>query len=745
MRPKLYLRILQIGLIASLFFVLFVFKGLLFPYISSKQLSFNILMEVLAALWLVFILRYPAYRPKLNLIAYGLVAYFAVILLSSFTGVDFNLSFWGDVERMLGFFHLFHFLIFFFILITVFRTWEEWRVLLAASVGAAMIVSLIGLFGKNPYSTIGNTAYVSGYLIFNIFFAVILFFRSRESWRYAFLVPLLVMLWQFKNMRTSGAIIGLAVSLFLMAVIIGFLHEQKKIRLWILSAAAAALIVVVFVFSQQQSSWFQNSFLRNLTTQKTTFQTRLLSWEGAWRDFDNHPLLGTGFGNYGIIFDRQFQPEFFNYDRVETYFDRAHNNLIDIASTTGLAGLLTYLSIFVFALIYLFRQLKAGGFKIGDGQPQGRRNLEIVILIGLMAAYFVQNLAVFDSFVTYIALMVMLGFIIWLPVEKELAISDPEEEEEPAAWLSGAREGWALVIVFIIAWICISTFNLRPWKMLNGVIMGYSQIVVGRTVDGLESFKTSLTGTPLDRDGRATLINLAAANPILFTSLPAESMLETYEYVLDLAHQNLLYNPKDNLFQLQLSQMYDLGARLFYEDEARRAEYSAKSLEFAEQAIESSPGRIPVYFSKAQSLLVQEKLDEAIATLEYAASLNPDYPNTYCRLGQMYGLAEDTDKSIEALSKCIDGGAVNQLGSANSLMVTASFLVEQEAYAQAIVVVEKLVESYDKDPEIWFNLAKLYLMVDEEVKAKIAANRAIALDPDFAIQAEYLFGAVNSD
>ena len=116
MSEKSYLRILQAGVIASLFIVLFVFPSLLFPYISSKQLSFNILMEILAAVWLVFILRYPAYRPKLNLIIYGLLSYFAVILISAFTGVDFNLSFWGDIERMLGFFHLFHFLIFFFII-----------------------------------------------------------------------------------------------------------------------------------------------------------------------------------------------------------------------------------------------------------------------------------------------------------------------------------------------------------------------------------------------------------------------------------------------------------------------------------------------------------------------------------------------------------------------------------------------------------------------------------------------------
>jgi hypothetical protein len=263
MSSKTYLRILQGGLIFSLFFVLFVFSDLLFPYISSKQFSFNILMELLLAVWLVFIWRYPSYRPKLNLMLVGLVSYFAVILLSCFTGVDFNLSFWGDVERMLGFFHLFHFLIFFFILITVFRTWREWQILFISSITAAVIVSLVGLFGKDEYSTIGNTAYVSGYLIFNLFFTAIIFFRNSSKWKYLYLLPVFVMFMQFKNMHTSGAIIGLAVSIFLAALLIGFLHSNKKVKYSLLSISALMIIVVAVIFSQQQAAWFQNSFLKN--------------------------------------------------------------------------------------------------------------------------------------------------------------------------------------------------------------------------------------------------------------------------------------------------------------------------------------------------------------------------------------------------------------------------------------------------------------------------------------------------
>jgi FtsH-binding integral membrane protein len=127
MSPKTYLRILQGGIALSLLAILFVFKELLFPYITSKQLPFNIIMEFLFVIWLVFIMRYPKYRPKKNLITYGLIAYFLAILASCVVSVDFNLSFWGDAERMLGFFHLAHFLVFYLVIITAFRNWKDWQ------------------------------------------------------------------------------------------------------------------------------------------------------------------------------------------------------------------------------------------------------------------------------------------------------------------------------------------------------------------------------------------------------------------------------------------------------------------------------------------------------------------------------------------------------------------------------------------------------------------------------------------
>ena len=735
MPAKTYLRILQGGLIASLLIVFFVFKDLLFPYITSKQLSFNVLMEFLLAVWLVFIYRFPQYRPKKNLIVYGLIAYFLAIAASCIVSVDSILSFWGDSERMLGFFHILHFFIFYLILVTVFRSWKEWQALFASSVVVATIVALGGIFGNHIYGSIGNTAYVSGYLIFNIFFALILFLRSEyQGWRWLYVLPVAIMLLEFWKCRTSGAIIGLSVSVLLLLFLLGLFHKNKKLRRSSLAVFVVAVIGVIMLFSQSDKAWFQNSFLRGLTTQKVTFQTRLISWKAAAADFKNHAVFGTGFGNYAVIFDKHFDSKFLSYTRSETYFDRAHNNIIDIASTTGSLGLATYLSIFVAALYHLWAEFKKNGKRAGRGDAQSRHNLEIIVIVALLAAYFIQNLAVFDSFVTYIGLMIVLGFIYWLHFNEE------NQDEEPAAvkrfTMDRDWEWVILIALFIIMYIFTNATNLKPWRMFKGVITGYSYVAAGQLSNGVAAYKAALTDTPLDRDGRGTLINLVAMNPEALKSVSAAEAASILDYTISLSQKNVDESPHDSLTQMQAAQILDTAARYYINDLTKFKQYSSAAIEAMDKSIEASPGRAPIYLVKAQMLLARGQQKEAIEIVNYAISLNPEYPEGYCRLAQFYIFLKDQPKSgvteqdmAEPMTKCAELDGLGDLNSGPLLVAAINFFANELDYPNALKAAEKLAAIYDTDAQIWINLAKLYMIAGENEKAQTAADKAISLDP----------------
>jgi O-antigen ligase/tetratricopeptide (TPR) repeat protein len=750
MSAKTYLRILQGGLILSLLIVFFVFRDLLFPFITSKQLPFNILMEILLAIWLVFILRYPAYRPRRSYISIGLLAYLAAILASCAVSVDFNLSFWGDAERMLGLFHLTHFFIFYLILITAFRSWREWSVLLLSSVIVATGVSLIGLFGPDIHSTIGNTTYVSGYLIFNLFFAAILFIRSRNCGRWLYLLPVAIMLVEFGACRTSGAFIGLTAGVLLFIFLLGAFHKKRAWRRTALIAASSLILVFIILFSNQSAPWFKNSFLRDLSFAKPTFQTRLISWRAAVKDFKNHRLFGTGFGNYAVIFDKHFDSKFFSYATTETYFDRAHNNLIDIGSTTGLVGLITYLSIFAAALYYLIREFKKNGGRIGIDESGARRNLELSLIIALLGAYFVQNLAVFDSFVTYIGLMMILGFIYWRSTGAEQAGDETENEENEEDGLATTRpvrlgptwENIVLIIFLAGALFFAYQFNIKPWRTFAGVIEGYSNITSGRVAAGFDAYHKALRGGPLDRDGRTTFINLAVYDQAMLDSLTPASAAEFMEYAIDLARQNVAQSPFDSLIQMQLAQILDMTARFYYAkypNPEKVSEYSAAAMDAMEDSLAASPGRAPVHIVKAQMLLSRGEPEEAIKTIEHAISLNPDYPEGYCRLAQFFMVLGKDDEKYEMkirepLDKCAELNGAVSIGSPTLLMDIITYYSEAGDYEKALYFAERLAEIYGEETLVQFNLAKLYLIVGQDDRAEeiIAGLLSTGLDAQAA-------------
>jgi O-antigen ligase len=733
MPQKTYLAILKSGIYLSLLSVFLVSSKLLFPYITSKQIYFNILIEILLVFWIALIIKYPSYRPKQSWITIGLISYFAAILISSIFSIDFNLSFWGDVERMLGFFHVLHFLFFYFIVITVFREWKDWKILLIISVICAVIVSFYGLANMH-YSTIGNTAYVSGYLIFNIYFALLLFIREKnKGLRWIYLISIPIMLLEFNKANTSGAIIGLGISIFAFFFLLAVFGKNKKLRIYGLASFAIAVLLVAMIFINKESNLVKNNnFLsrltRNVSLQKVTFQTRLISWKAAAKDFKNHPVLGTGYGNYAITFDKYFDPKFYNYTRAETYFDRAHNNLIDIASTSGILGLLSYLSIFL-----------AAGYYIISGYRKGKISLiEFSLITSLIIAYFIQNLAVFDSLVTYIGLMATLGFVYWLvtdptqpsPSKGEGINSSPSlrRRGEGEVNVSGNKEFYAFLVAGLIIFFVLYQYNLKPLKMLKGVINGQIAFSQQDIAGGYEIYKKALSyDTILDRDGRDSFVRLLT-NATVLKQINEEKAKEIADYAISLAERNVQYNFEDSLMQVTLAQILNTAVVVYSDDAAAASDYGRRALLAADKSIAASPGRIPHYFQKAQILLTLGKGEEAIETLKYAERLNEDYYESTCMLAKVQIILEKKE-GYESMNKCIDKGGVGQLSPAGFVGQLINYYYENKDNPRVLKLYERLAQLDSSNAKVWANLAKLYAEAGEKEKAVETAEKVAELDP----------------
>lgn len=784
MSQKIYLWILKVGSLLAFMSVFLINKNFLFPYITSKQIYFNILIELLAIFWVALIVKYPEWRPKKSYITCGLIGFFVVMLASCFTSVDWNLSYWGDIERMLGFFQVVHFLFFYLIIITVMRTKEDWKYFMIASVVAAVINALYGLT-ISAFTTIGNTAYVSGYMIFNLFFAVWLFIKE-EYWpfRVGYALAAIAILQTFLRAHTSGAHVGLAIGIFVSLFLYALLVKNKKLKIYGLSAFAIFIIAVIFLFATSNSLLKDTSIgqmIRTISVNKVTFQTRLISWTAAAKDFKNHPILGTGYGNFAIIFDKYFTPKFYDYTRGETYFDRAHNNVVDIASTTGGLGLLSYLLIFV-----------AAGYYLVKGYREDKIDLtNLTIISGVLVAYFVQNLAVFDSLVTYISLMMVLGYLYWLVNRedikqekyKELNLSkfivlavfgvamfvivywnnfagtDMQQSGNQTfmfflillmlalvylCWLMISddmiighdknfenKELAALIVVGLIMLTIIYQYNLKFIKMLEATIDGQRAWSQGDMLLTYNYYKTALSyNTPLDRDSRSTFLRLFASGPQAINITDKNKGNEILDFAISEGKKNIALGPHDSMMQMELAQVYETAAEYNYNDTAKAKSYSDQALEAINKSIDASPGRVPIYFIKSQIYMVMNDQKNAIDTLRYATSLSPTYYESFCQLANVLLYYKDAG-GYSAMDTCIDKGGVGILSPAGYVKSLAGYYADKKDWPRAIACYERLTTLSDKDASIWADLAKLYSMDKQNDKAREAALKAAELNPDY--------------
>ena len=113
-----------------------------FPYIVGKALYIRALVEIAFVFWLVLAFWYPSHRLPRSWIVPILGVYVFIVLLSSLTGVSPQRSLWSTYERMQGWIDLAHWFAFTVVMVSVFRSFRDWRALLQFNLGVSFIMGL---------------------------------------------------------------------------------------------------------------------------------------------------------------------------------------------------------------------------------------------------------------------------------------------------------------------------------------------------------------------------------------------------------------------------------------------------------------------------------------------------------------------------------------------------------------------------------------------------------------------------
>ena len=715
---------IKIGLGAVLFVPLFVSDSMFFPFITAKNFPFRIIVEILAALWIILALRDQSYFPKRSWLFISVAALLGVIALATVFGVDVSRSFWSNYERMEGLLGQLHIFAYFLILISVFKTEKDWwrffhiSFLASLLVGGYALLQLAGTLQIHQGSTridatLGNATYFAVYLLFHVFLALYYFLKAPErAWKVAYAALFLFEVFLLYQTATRGAILGFIGGIIIFGLLYGFLSKEKTARIFALGAISVIILAALGFYLARDSQLVQGNEtlrrLRNISLADDTTQSRFYIWNMSFQAFKERPILGWGPENFTVIFSKYFDPRMW---KQEPWFDRAHNAVFDWLVAGGVLGLAAYLSVFGSAFYILFKKYRER--KILE--------TELSVFAALLAGFFFQNLFVFDQLTSYVMLFAVLGYIHYFAVA----------ESSPAKNISRISIGASQVYSAAALIALLSTlyfFNVKPLIANFSLISALESANAGRFEEAQKLFRRSIDLSPLGkreaREQYAHFSSLIASHSEIPEAVRASALNESIAEMKALTDAS----PRDSRGYLFLGSVLSAAGQ------------RAEAIAAFEKALELSPKKQQIIFLVAQVYAEGGRYEEAVGLAKMGAELDPTYTDAAHNLITLQIVA---GKNEDALRGIRDLRARN-LVSADNLKSWASIFASRKNYVAAIDLYKQAVELAPTDIQMRINLAASYYESGQLNLAISEIQKAIAVDPSFKAQGEEFIRQLSS-
>src|SRR3989338_697355 len=767
---KFCYKFLRYGLLVAVFMPLVIFRNSFSPFNFGKVIVFRILVELLLVAYVWLAIRYKEFRiwniefgiirkatnSKFqipNSIFWALTLFTASYATSAFLGVNWHQSFWGYWERMGGLFTWLHFYVFLIILISVFKSKEDWLAILWLSVIAAAISTFYGFFQKfsvggilganerlRIFGTLGNPAAFAGYLLFNFYFA--LYLRSQFSNKKirCFLAGMSVL---FLMAIFMTAVRGAALALVISMVTYLFLDRRnlfKRINktphitsyVW----GLIVLITSVFLLSPYLSKWRSFERLTDFSLNQPTVQQRITVWKIALNGIFDSSIIpnskfyfGWGPENFSSVFSAHYDPEI-SKSNTEI-FDKAHNMPLEIGSTQGLIGLLFWL----FLMACLWQAfIQSGNY----------------LFCSLTVAYLVHNLFFFDLFSSYLMFFILLGFGI-STVGKRVA-------EGSLISLGSIRklsfQAGMAVITTILSSALIFYANIKPALANFYTTRGYVLLYQGNGDTAFDYFDRAFS--------RAVWSEKDIYKK--FSESLIDFVFRNKQFLKKEENQSYFKRLTDGL-EKEVGKSRFEHSSYQYLYKAYRAEYllaegSSKKVlrseELLKRGIKTLPLALPLYYELADFYIENKRYDDAIHVLEGVSSSAKDLSAVKFKLGAAFLLknlpgSENSDSlrdsfAAEPLSEFLLPGLSMQNRNnsefkkgldlileainvgyypAEEVDFLARSLEQNKRYPDLITFYLKLSE---KNPQYFVHISYTYLLLGDRKNSKLFADKALALD-----------------
>jgi len=697
-------------------------SGVVYPYLTPKTFllqGFGIL--ALAAFVYLALLGQPFFYKRLRAPATWIPALLLLIAyVASLFGIDFYRSFWGIFGRGDGLLTLSVITTFFYlILLSADHPFLERlakTVVVVAGVVAAVAVlqwATAAFGGKAAFlppvsgrigSTLGNAAFLAGYLGMALFVALVVLRDSSGIWRRICKVAAVLSVLAIIFAATRGTILALLAAgtvALAFAAWRGGGQMKRYARYGLMTLVVLAGLFFMFRTDLSHSSFEPVKRIASISFSDATVSSRLFVWSHILEESLQRPLAGYGAEHIAQLFDKVYDPD----QILEQWFDRSHNAFLDYFAQYGIFGLIFYL-LFIGAFVtYAFRLYRR--------EEGGLMNYGFLFLL-LILTYAVQNFFVFDTPVSLWLLYALFAFLV-------VILSDT-----PATRLSARLPPAVPTVVSALVALLIVPAVVLPLYANILLTRGYLLHMVDVAAANTYFERGLALNTYADLEyGYQAYDMYTARQAVAFTG---KDRVAAYEYALSLLTANFERYPYDARTATYLGHVLDLAPPEVAVDDTFDEQVLSR-------ATELSPLRAQVWYMTANiSLRKADRLArndprretyyrEAIAVLEDYAQKAASLAVPRYTLATLYYKLGDTMTAKKWADEAYPLYRGPDLEAARPAI---TYYLATEDWRHAARFLADVVEQDPSDYDTLYDLAKVtYLAGDPAAALRIVAELRI--------------------
>lgn len=689
--------------------IFFFSNSFFFPFITSKAFVFRIIVEIMFALWLLLILRDKQYVPKFSWLTVTITAFTFIALIADLLGLNPLRSIWSNFERMEGWLAIIHIWAFFIILSSVLSEKVLWHRFFKISLFVAVCVSVYGIiqiFGGAMIhqgstridASLGNAIYLAVYMLFHFFISLYLLVISwgkkqhGRAWVYAILAVLFGFI--IFETATRGTLIGLVggglLTLLILAI---FDKEHKSVRIASASIIAAILLFTVLFYANKDANFIQNNEtlrrMASISWQDTKTQARGFIWPMAVNSILESPksaVIGIGQENFNYIFNENYNPRMWNQ---EQWFDRAHNIYLDWLVAGGILGLLSYLSLFVFALWAIWKSSISVKEK--------------AILVGLFVGYAIHNIFVFDNLASYVYFAGMLAFVHFLNHKEPISWIEKRINLQSENWTTVRDYAFAPVLGIVLV-VTVYFINVRPIQANLRLVDALQVCSSPSAASSVEFYKKALALDQYMANQETREQIISCANNVIGGQYSLEQKQNFLNLLSEEVKKQIEATPNDaRVYVLAGSFFNSLGDR-------------EQAVKLLEKAHELSPRKQSINFQLASAYINEGSIEKALPIFKEAYEGDPTYDvarSSYLSSLVVAGMENEARKIFGDEPALYEDQRIGQM------------YASLKNYPKAIEFYRKLLLKNPKDINISFQIAQVQYLAGQRADAVATMRRMI--------------------